>query len=182
MIHGFQPMAPLLPESTKGRASIKHFVPDGLSLLRAGINGFHLKEGHQYCQLWINGELWMSDTRDEMRANADVTRARGTVLIVGLGLGMVLRRVLQNLTVSAVDVIENNRDVERLVWPRVGKTDTRARLIHADAHDWQAERKYDFIWLDIWLNTPEPSAVTDLRKRYRRFLRRGGFIGAWEGN
>ena len=178
---GFVSMAPLLPPAVKGRASIQHWVPEPLSLLRAKIKGYNLTEGRTYCQLWINGDLWMSDTHDEMAANSITASAYGDVLILGLGIGMVLHRVLQNQSVKSVDVLERDRDVSRLVWPHVGIS-PRAHLIIGDALKWTPKRRYDFIWLDIWLNTPDEDELRPLLKRYRRFLRRGGFIGAWEGN
>ena len=178
-------MASVLPESSLRTAQIKHWTPDSFSMLRASLKGNHLKQNHKYCQLWIDGDLWMSDTRDEMVANMPVARAKGNVLIVGLGLGMALHRVLQNKDVAHVDVIEKNSDVAQLVWPYVGVTDPRANLILQDAKKFPTKtplKRYDFIWLDIWLSNPEPREVTALRKLYRPFLKRGGFMGQWEGN
>lgn len=184
MIAGFDAMAPILPVVSKRGVEIRHWTPEPLTLLRARMHGNHLREGHVYAQLFINGQLWMSDTRDEMVANAPVADAKGRVLIVGLGLGMALRRVLKNKGVMHVDVIEKNKTVSELVWPHVGKRDTRAHLITADAYTWAPTTyvKYDFIWLDVWLNYPEPDEIRTIRKLYRRWLKRGGFMGQWEGN
>lgn len=182
MIGGFSPMAPIVPAARRGNACVTHWTPDGLSLLRARIRGNHLREGHTYAQLWIDGDLWMSDTRDEMVANLPVSRARGRVLIVGLGLGMVVHRVLKNSAVSHCDVIEKDRRVRGLVWDAV--TDQRAQCIIADAFKWPltATRKYDFIWLDIWLDYPSPADIKRVRSLYRPLLKRGGYMGQWEGN
>jgi hypothetical protein len=128
MIAGFEPMARILPESRKRGVEIKHWTPDPLTLVRARMHGNHLREGHTYTQLLIDGS-WMSDTRDEMVANSPVAEAKGRVLIVGLGLGMALHRVLKNSGVTHVDVIERDKRVGALVWPKVGAVDKRAHLI-----------------------------------------------------
>lgn len=178
-------MATVVPESSYGRAAVKHWEPCSLSLIRSAIGrGRPLTRGHTYAQLFINGQLWMSDTPDEMIAHLPVTRANGRVMIVGLGLGMSLHRVLQNKAVTHVDVIERDKSVSRLVWPHVGKVDARARVHIADAYKWEPtdSTKYDFIWLDIWLTSPEPHDLKPLVRRYRRWLKRGGTIGYWNGN
>ena len=185
MIAGFAAMSKLVPQSARGGAEVRHWTPDSLSLLRSSIRGGRpLAKGHTYAQLFIRGSLWMSDTPDEMVAHLPVTRAKGRVLIVGLGLGMSLHRALLNQETTHVDVIEKDRDVARLVWPHVGKSDARATLHLADAFKWQPQdaTKYDFIWLDIWLTAPDTHELKPLRDRYRKWLKRGGYIGAWEGN
>lgn len=184
MIAGFDSMAKVIPPVSVNGVEVKHWTPDGFSLLRASLKGHHLREGHAYAQLLIDGDLWMSDTLDEMVANMPVIDAKGRVLIVGLGLGMALRRVLKNKTVTHVDCIERDKRVKEAVWSHVVGRDKRARCIIADARKWpsRAEQKYDFIWLDIWLGYPTAEEIRSIRKLYRPLLKRGGYIGQWERN
>lgn len=99
------------------------------------------------------GEVVMEDTPFELQTHLGfVMNAHGRVLVTGLGLGCVVRGLLQNPDVQHVTCIENSRDVLKLVAPYM-PTD-RLTIVEADAFKWTAENKesFDCGWHDLWTN------------------------------
>lgn len=99
------------------------------------------------------GELVMQDTPDELATHLDfMLRARGRVLITGLGLGCVARGCLANPHVEHVTIVERDASVLRLVTPHMPQTD-RLQIQHADARDFVKDCPagfYDCAWHDLW--------------------------------
>lgn len=99
-----------------------------------------------YTGLWIGkkaaGNLWMSDTPDEMRDHMDfIRRAEGHVLITGLGLGMVVQACLRKPEVQQVTVVENHPDVVVLVgdhYHRMARENGKhLHIVVSDAYTWK---------------------------------------------
>ena len=97
------------------------------------------------------GEVVMEDTPFELRTHLGfVMRARGRVLVTGLGLGCVIRGLLANPNVQHVTCIENSPDVIKLVGSHMPKE--RLTIIEADALEWTAnnQEQFDCAWHDLW--------------------------------
>lgn len=97
------------------------------------------------------GEAVMEDTPFELRTHLDfVMRARGNVLVSGLGLGCVVRGLLLNPNVYHVTCLENSRDVLKLVAPYMPTE--RLTIVEADALEWTAQNqaRFDYAWHDLW--------------------------------
>src|SRR5579862_4422685 len=76
----------------------------------------------RYKRLVRNGTIVMSNTPMELHTNEPIIRrAKGRVLINGLGLGMVLVAILKKREVKLVRVIEQSADVIKLVGPAFEK-------------------------------------------------------------
>lgn len=103
--------------------------------------------------LHLAGDTVMHDTPDELQTHLNfMLRAKGRVLITGLGLGCVVRGCLANPAVSHVTCIERSLDVLHLVAPYMPSD--RLSIIHADALDWTARHdvEFDCAWHDLWSN------------------------------
>jgi hypothetical protein len=93
-----------------------------------------------------------------------------SVCITGLGLGLVAEHCLR-MGVGSVTVVDVDPEVIELV---AGQIDhPNLRVIQADAYTWQPDRKFDFVWHDIWAtisdaNWPEMQRI---RENYRRATR-----------
>lgn len=101
------------------------------------------------------GECVMHDTPEELQTHLDfMMRARGRVLITGLGLGCVTRGCLANPAVRSVTVIELSTDVLRLVYPFMPK-DPKLTVVRDDARDWVRRHGtgFDVAWHDLWTDT-----------------------------
>jgi hypothetical protein len=129
------------------------------------------------------GELIMHDVPHELKTHLNfMLRARGRVLINGLGLGCVVRGVLKNPEVTHVTVIERSRDVLKLVQPYMPKTG-RLIIIKADALRYAEEtkEKFDCAWNDLWNDEDKEERAlalihADLMVKLRRKVQ---FQGAW---
>lgn len=148
---------------------------------------FRYRPGH-YTELRQGGITYMTDLYDEWwTQRSAIVRARtlgGSVLITGLGLGMVVEAILAEPTgaeVGQVTVIEQSADVIALVGPQLcQRCGPRLHIVHADAYTWTAPSgmKYDTVWHDIW---PDPDAaevdaqIEALARHHERWSRSQGF-------
>jgi hypothetical protein len=152
--------------------------------LRASIkgNGHRMIQVGEYTKLTHRGHIVMSDTPAEMRDHwQPVNKAKGKVLINGLGLGMVAEACLRKTDVEHVTVTEISEDVIKLVAPTLKEQyGDRLTIIHADALTWQPPKgkKYDVVWHDIW-----PDICTDnkktMAKLHRKYAQRTQWQGSW---
>ena len=179
-------MVEVIPEGESGVTVIRHAEVSqqhsDMTRIRAAINDRkrdYIPAG-RYVQLFIGGQLYMSDTPTEQRENQELlNRAKGDVLIAGLGIGMVLVPLLANPAVTSVTVVEMNPDVVALVAPYFPEVN----VVTADFLEWSALPgvRWDTIYFDIWptIDVDDMPEVAKLRKRYRRRLSPGGWMGSW---
>lgn len=130
-----------------------------------------------------SGEGVMHDTPEELRTHLDfMMRARGNVLITGLGLGCVVRGILAKRDVRRVVVIERDRHVMRLVAPYMPK-DSRLEIIEAEAVTWckQSKEPFDWAWHDLWtdIDAGEPHLAIIHQQLLIACAAKVGFQGAW---
>lgn len=111
----------------------------------------------------IPGEVVMEDTPFELRSHLGFAmKAYGNVLVTGLGLGCVVRGLLANPAVEHVTVLENSKDVLKLVQPFMPAD--RLTIIEADALEWTAKATahFDCAWHDVWTNRDEGEPHLDV--------------------
>jgi hypothetical protein len=173
-------VADRLPEGEQGVAAVRRFVltsPD----CRNSNPALWVPPG-TYTKLVIDGVVMMSDTPHEDATCAELlAHARGSVLIAGLGIGMVLPPVLAKPTVTRVLVLEKYPEVIDLVAASVAHPKLEVR--QADALvDPVPDEPFDTVYFDIWptindLSLPEMAA---LRKRFAPCYRdRATWVGCW---
>ena len=101
-----------------------------------------------YKRLMRNGTVIMSNTPDEIRDFREfVYKAEGSILINGLGLGVMLKALLNKSKITDITVIEKSQDVINLVAPTF-LNDKRVTIINEDAFEYKPpkDKKYDYIW------------------------------------
>jgi hypothetical protein len=133
------------------RVEKREAVPGPLCLLRRYTDS----------TLYTGGEVVMDDSPHELKKHLNfVLRARGRVLVTGLGLGCVVRGLLARPAVQHVDVVERSQDVIDLVGPYMPAS-RRLAIHHADAFEFlrNPASDWDCAWHDIWTDTDagEPS-------------------------
>jgi len=174
----FPEMALLVPQSAKGRASVRHITVDAEGGRTASYVYGEFKNPSPpgtYITLRLTNDagesqVMMSDFHYERATCVEVVRrAHGDVLIAGLGLGMILHPILQKQEVRSVTVIEKFQDVVDLISPTLPR-DSRLTLITDDIFRWQPPdgRRYDVIWFDIWPDI-EACRLPEMRQLHRRF-------------
>lgn len=134
-----------------------------------------------YKRLMRGRTVVMSNTPAEIKSNRTAyRRARGRVLINGMGLGMLLQAILGKQEVSEVWVVEAAQEVITLVGPTY-TGDPRVKLIHANALEYSPPRgeRFDFAWHDIWdficaENLPQ------MHRLHRKYGRRCDEQASWE--
>lgn len=153
-----------------------------------------------YTRLMRGQKVVMSDTPAEIADHWPMgVRAKGSVLILGLGLGVVAQMCLDKTNhsfypdfdgvpmdsispaVDHVTVVERDPDVIALVAPHyLGRYPDRVTIIQADALDWRPPKgtHYQAVWCDIWddLCTDNLPQMALLRRRYAR---RADWVGCW---
>lgn len=167
-----------LPEMSKGIWKVEKFVTDRVdysSMLR----GRNVPLGETYTKLTRNGYLVMSDTPAEMRDHLiAVCRAKGSCLLNGLGIGMVLKNILLKPEVTDVTVVEISQDLIDLVSPYYN--DQRITYICADALKYNPPKgkRYQMVWHDIWDDICSDN-LPCMQKLHRKYGRKTEWQGSW---
>lgn len=200
----FTPMAPLLPPQQRGDWRIEHETMDRERVqfyrTMAMFSG-HSSEVYDlipgtYAQLRHGSTTVMSDTPMERRTNLEVVeRARGDVLIAGLGLGMILLPLFAKPEVRSITVYEPAVEVGGMVLPMLWEQPGSEKLLSIRFAPIEAllESKlarsaappfrcqYDTIYFDIWSDICGDNWEQQklFRRRSRCFLRPGGWQGSW---
>lgn len=136
----------------------------------------------RYTRLMRNGTLVASDTPDEIRDHCfAVYRARGQVLINGLGLGITVQAMLAKAEVDKVTVIEIAPDVIALVGPHYQERfGDRLEIVEADAFTWKPPKgvRYNVVWHDVWDNICIDN-LPQMHRLHRKYGRRADWQGSW---
>lgn len=134
----------------------------------------------KYKALKRNGDIIMSNTPDEIRDFwRFVCRAKGSILVNGLGLGVLLKALLNKPEITDVTVIEKSEDVIKLVGETYRK-DKRVTIIHADAFDYQPPKgkRYNAVWHDIWDNICSDN-LEEIKRLHRKYGRKTDYQESW---
>lgn len=152
---------------------------------RSNYGLFAVKQG-EYVQLFIKGHgLMMSDTHMERKTNYDfVSSANGRVLIAGLGVGLIIKGIIDRKDITEIVVIEKYQDVIDLVLPKIKHK--KLKVINADIFEWKPEKGelFDSIYFDIWADICEDNLdeMKTLHKKYSRALNKSNsrsFMDSW---
>ena len=167
-----------LPEMGKGDWKIRKFTTDRIDF-HSILRGRGVPVGETFTKLTRNGYLVMSDTPAEMRDhNHAVWMAKGSCLINGLGIGMVLKNILLKPEVIDITIVEISQDLIDLVAPFY--PDPRITFICADAFKYQPPKgkRFQMIWHDIWDNICADN-LPEMTKLKRKYGKRTDWQGCW---
>lgn len=118
------------------------------------------------------GYTVMSNTPMELKSNEIAFKnARGSVLIAGLGMGMILEAMLTKSEVTHIRIIEADMAIIQYVG-NFFKDDPRVEIIHGDIHEYEpaSDEQYDYIWIDIWDDIDERNIeqMAELNERFSK--------------
>lgn len=170
-----------IPDSRSGDWSIESFtvkekeISQVFSMMKTGRG---VPVGN-YKKLMRNGVCVMSNTPDEIRDfSSFVYKAKGSVLVNGLGLGVLLKALLEKDEITKITVIEKSKDVINLISDSI--TDKRVSIINADAFDYKPPKgeKYDCVWHDIWDYISDEN-LPEMIKLHRKYGKRTNYQESW---
>lgn len=157
------------PEGESGNVAVRRFTVSEEDARRTRLQAMmHGGRGYvpagEYTELTRNGGLWMSDTPDERRDHVGfvytVQRERAkTVLINGLGLGMVAQSIILTCPlVEQITVCDIDPDVIALVGPHLralaAEHGKYLDIVEGDAYEpaklYPKGSRWDAAWSDIW--------------------------------
>lgn len=108
--------------------------------------------------LSIDGQTWMTDEPPYYWSMEHFGQAaKGSVLVAGLGLGLVVHCLVKNPDVTKITVIDRERDVIKLITPFLPK-DPRIEIIEDDFYRFMFEkdsRQRDTLIWDLGLKTSD---------------------------
>ena len=187
----FGPVYNLLQEGKVGTAEIRRRTIPEDTVLQSWdeINGMHqIKFAGDYesTELHIDGEIWMSDTPLEQNtAMPFMQMAEGSVLLGGLGIGLVPSQLMVLDRITSITIIENSIDVIELVGQSLNND--KIEIIEDDIRNYLISqgddgngRRFDSVFIDIWedMGTPrdEIEEMMDLAEKVLTF---DGFASCW---
>lgn len=138
-----------------------------------------------YVRLYVDGKLMMSDTPFERRTNEEfVRKARGKVMIAGLGIGMILNALKNKVAlgeVTEITVYEKYQDVIDVVYPKYH--DMPLKVICQDILTYKPNKSetYDTIYFDIWptIGADNPKDIRLLHNRWKIHKPKDGWMDSW---
>lgn len=175
----FPSMVGIIQPGVRGEIRTEHFdvsrSESDMTRLRSTIKrnpDIYVPEG-RYVRLYVGRTLMMSDTPMEMRSNAIALQSIAkygaeTVIVGGLGIGMVTLGIASMPSVTRVVVIEKDRDVIRLIGPTIQALSDKIEIVHADIFDWRPGKDtvFDYAYFDIW-----PYITGDNKKDFKKLRR-----------
>lgn len=170
-----------LPDGESGVWSVSTVeVPkDSLSQFMSMMKTGRGVPGGTYKRLLRGRTIVMSNTPDEIRDFLHFTNvANGRILINGLGIGCVVKVLLEKENVYEITVIEKSEDVIKLVAPHFN--DPRLKIIHADAFEYKPPKgeTYDYVWHDIW-DAICADNLEEMAKLHRKYGRKTRWQDSW---
>ena len=151
------------PEKQVGSARIKREKYERGYYRNYGVRGyeyFFVKKRIPITSIEIRDDdgkwkIWMVDDIPHWWSMQDYAlNSLGRVLVAGLGLGLVVGELLNNIDVDSVTVIERNRDVIDLISPLLPDGgDIKFEMINGDFYEFlnNTKEKFDRIIVDIWV-------------------------------
>lgn len=135
----------------------------------------------EYWGLYRNGYIIMSNTPAEINDHLKfIRKASGKVLVGGLGLGMVIKYLLEKESVTKITVIEQSQDVIKLVGHAYAN-DSRVEIVNANIFEYKPSDQYDCAWFDIWDNI-SGEEYPEMKTLHRKFGHYVGWSDSWLRN
>jgi hypothetical protein len=171
-----------VPNGVSGNWSVSSFVVEkgdlsqSISMMKYGRG----VPAGTYKRLMRGGEVIMSNTPDEISDFLHFYyKANGSILINGLGLGVLVKALIDKSEVTDITIIENSQDVLNLSGPTY-KKEPKVTIIHADCFTWEPPKGkvYDAVWHDIWNNICADN-LEEMKKLHRKYGRRARYQESW---
>ena len=124
----------------------------------------------------------MSDTWYEKFTNYElVDKARGDVLIAGLGIGMVVLALQDKDEVTTITIIEKEHEIINMIKSSI-PFNKKINIIHTDIFKFNPHTKYDTIYFDIWDNVCGDNwqDIVHLQHLFQGKRNKNSFCSSWQ--
>ena len=131
----------------------------------------------------------MSDHPSETITNQDfINKAKGDVLIFGLGLGLIVFPLLNSPEVTSITIVEKDPNLPEIIGNIISPYDTekKVKIVSGDAFTYfngiHPIKTFDTIYFDIWAKINENSFIEmeQLHETYKPFLRdENSYLNSW---
>ena len=174
-----------VPDGISGEWKVESFVvskqdSDFMKIRSIFQNGRgSLSEG-KYKRLKRNGTVVMSNVPDEINDCLDfLYKAHGHILINGLGIGVLVKYLLEKDNVKSITIIEKSQDVIKLSAPTYLK-DNRVEIINSDSFIWNPPlgMRWNYVWHDIWDYITSDN-LPEMHKLHRKYGKRCDYQESW---
>ena len=134
----------------------------------------YFDEEFSFPTVYENGREWMAIKPNEIETmKVPIEKARGSVLVYGLGIGYFAYMVSQKESVESVTVVERDGDVislfESYILPQFPNK-AKIKVIKADAFDFAKEQmakgKFDYVFTDLWHDVSDGVDLYVKMKKY----------------
>ena len=186
MSHWYEDYKVDIPACRNDSWAVEKFIVPEKSIegMRLAFQGRSIFPGQYTKLVRLNGSSFggpvMSDTPAEIEDHFKLfSKAKGRILINGLGLGMALRGILLKPEVKHVDVVEISQSLIDLIGPHY-LADSRVSIYCSDAYTWKPPVgvRWDVVWHDIWDNICTDN-LKGMTKLHRKYGRRCDWQGSW---
>lgn len=145
--------------------------------LYEALHGRRFISSGTYWRLKCQNEVVMSNTPAEITEHENfINYAKGNILIAGLGLGMVIKALLDKPDVTHITVVEKSADVIKLIAPFYSSD--KVTIVHEDIFHYRPQCIFDYAWFDIWTYISADN-YTDMKRLNRKFAKFVTKIGHW---
>lgn len=123
----------------------------------------------KYKELTYKKQVIMSNTQMERKTHIlAINKAKGNVLVAGLGLGMFIYNIKDKDDVESITVIEKSKEVIEMV-SKYFKDCKKIKIINQDIFEYKPEICFDFAFFDIWNDISEDNLkdFKILRKKFK---------------
>jgi len=142
----------------------------------------------EYTALRRGQVTYMTDLYDEWwtqrRAIEEAVVRGGSILVTGLGLGLVVEEILRRGgdRVRCVTVVENSSEVIELTASTLrDRFGSAVDIVHGDAFRWTPPNGAHFstCWHDVWPDPEAPGVLEEVRRLEQRYAPYCDWQGSW---
>lgn len=135
----------------------------------------------------VHGVVRINSVSDFFNMQDCLRRAKGSVLLNGVGMGNFLTGVLDNPAVTLIMVVEKDKDLFKLVCEDAKKREPtdRLQIFNADPVEWwppQVDKwtreQWSVVWNEMW-HLKNGDVASEINRMKRKYARRCDFVGAW---
>lgn len=142
-----------------------------------------VKTDDYYTLEHTNGEHIMNTSKVLTDDYEDfISKAEGSILLGGLGMGYLVKRLLEKSKVTDITVIEINKDLIDFISSLVD--DNKVTIINQDIFTWKCpkEKHYDYAFYAIWKSIFQKGMNNDINNIKNRYKDSISYQEAWREN